>query len=88
LVSVTVKLHGTLNRYLPSRESSLRLDLAGPSIAGGLLEELGVPFDVLDVLFVNGRVSAPETPLSEGDVVEAFPFLGGGQASSELIADG
>ena len=59
LVSVTVKLHGTLNRYLPDGESSLQLDLAAPSTAGSLLEELGVPFDVLDVLFLNGRAPLP-----------------------------
>jgi hypothetical protein len=78
LVSVTVKLHGTLNRFLAGGEGSLRIDLAAPSTAGGLLEELGVPFDVLDVLCLNGQLSAPETPLSEGDLLEAFPFLGGG----------
>jgi hypothetical protein len=83
LVSVTVKLYGTLSRFLLRGEGSLRMDLPAPATAGALLGELGVPIDVLDVLFLNGQVSSPETLLSEGDLLEAFPFLGGGEARTE-----
>lgn len=79
---VTVKLYGTLNRFLPGGEGSIELDLGPPSTVGGLLERLEVPLGALDALLLNGQLSSPGAPLTDGDLLEAFPFLGGGSASA------
>jgi sulfur carrier protein ThiS len=78
LASITVKLYGTLNRYLPEGKGVARIDLAPPATTGELLEKLDLPVELLDALFLNGKLASLDTQLSEGDLLEAFPFLGGG----------
>ncbi len=78
MASVTVTVHGTLNLYLRDKQRVVRVELEGPSTAGRLLESLGLPLGILSMLLVNDRRAEPESPLSDGDLLEAFPFCGGG----------
>ncbi|MHB0868838.1 MAG: MoaD/ThiS family protein [Chloroflexota bacterium] len=78
VASVTVTLHGTLNLYLPDKRRMVRVELESPSTAGQLLESLGLPLGLLSMLLVNDRTAEPESSLSDGDLLEAFPFCGGG----------
>ncbi|MCU0507869.1 MAG: MoaD/ThiS family protein [Anaerolineae bacterium] len=68
---MTVTIHA--EEMLPARE--LRLEAATVAEAAaraGLEPRTGL------VIMVNGRLAEWMTPLSEGDVVEFLPALGGG----------
>ncbi len=78
MASVTVTVHGTLNLYLPNKQRIVRVELESPSTAGQLLESLGLPLGLLSMLLVNDGRAEPESPLSDGDLLEAFPFCAGG----------
>jgi len=73
-----VTLHGTLSRFLPGGQRTTEVELGRPCTAGRLLEELGLPVEALDMLVVNGNRATADTLVREGDLLEAFPFIGGG----------
>ncbi len=78
MASVTVTLHGALNLYMPDKGRILRVQLAGPSTAGQLLESLGMPLGMLSMLLVNDKRADTDSPLTDGDLLEAFPYCAGG----------
>ncbi len=82
MAPVTVKLHGTLSRSLRTRKDRILVELHGPSSAQGLLEELGLPVEVVSLLYLNGEQVDLEAPVGPGDLLEAFPLLCGGSAES------
>ncbi len=78
MASVTVTLHGALNLYSPEGKRTVQLQLNGPSTTGQLLEALGLPLGILSILLINDRRAETDSPLSDGDLVEAFPYCAGG----------
>lgn len=81
MASVTVTLHGSLNLYLPDKERTTRVDLPRPTTAGQLLEGLGLPTGILSMLLLNDQRADPDALLAEGDLLEAFPYCGGGSTN-------
>jgi len=79
---VTITLHGVLNLYAPRGERSVTIELHGPTTAGQLLELMGIPLGMLSMLLINDRRVGPEALVSDGDLVEAFPFCAGGRGLS------
>lgn len=85
---VTITLHGALNLYAPGGERSVRVELHGPTTAGQLLELMGIPLEILSMLLINDRRVDPEALVSDGDLVEAFPFCAGGRGFLGLKSEG
>ena len=75
---ITVKLYGVLNRYNPEKASTLVVAPAGPTTAGELLRGAGLPLDLLEMVLRNGQPVDLDAAIEDGDLLEAFPLVGGG----------
>jgi len=78
MISITIRLHGFLDRRSPAGGEWLSLQLPAGALAGEALDRLGVPRGAVGLLLVNGQRGDTDTPLADGDRVEIFPLLGGG----------
>lgn len=72
---VNVKLFATLriNRF-----SEKKIEVMPKTTIKELIKELGLPFEEVSIIFVNGRHAKPETELKDNDEVAIFPPIGGG----------
>ncbi|MDI6707112.1 MAG: hypothetical protein HPY74_12150 [Firmicutes bacterium] len=73
---ITVKLHLNLTNY--TGKQRVEIPAAEPVILKDLLEEMGVPIGEVGLIVKNGRWNTAECSLSDGDIVELFPYLSGG----------
>lgn len=80
MVKVDVRLYATLRRYGPETTlgEDLTLELPEGTTVEGLLQKLGVPSDVVKIVFVNGISRDPDHVLAEGDRIGIFPPVAGG----------
>ncbi|HEX2938561.1 MAG TPA: MoaD/ThiS family protein [Ruminiclostridium sp.] len=46
--------------------------------AGDIIDHLKIPRTEVSILLINGRYSAADTPVKDGDVLALFPPVGGG----------
>jgi len=76
--SVTITLHGTLQHSLPSGEKTALVSLQTPTTAGELLQGLGLPVEIVSMLYLNGEKVSMDAPVKSGDLLEVFPLLCGG----------
>lgn len=72
---LTVKCYATLSVYQPPGG---KMEVEEGARVSDILQQLGLPLDQVKVVFVNGRHSAVEQPLAEGDRIAVFPAVGGG----------
>lgn len=83
-MKIKVKLFATLQCYLPpgSSDGETLIELPAAATIPDALAVLGVPLNLAHILFVNGRHALrPDLAtrqLAEGDVLAAFPAIGGG----------
>ena len=88
-VKVTVRVYamlpGKLARRCPERlpvgfhaGMPFGVEITGPPIPASVLTELKLRREEVLNVFVNGRSTAMEAPLSAGDEVGLFPPVGGG----------
>ncbi len=76
--SVTITLHGTLQHSLPSGEKEALVSVQAPTTVSELLKGLGLPLDVVSMLYLNGKKVSMDASVKPGDLVEVFPLLCGG----------
>jgi molybdopterin converting factor small subunit len=74
-MKVTVRLFASLR---VNRQDSAALELPESSTVGEALSLAGVPETEAKIIFVNSRHASWTSPLSDGDLVAAFPPVGGG----------
>ncbi|MFU2210986.1 MoaD/ThiS family protein [Solidesulfovibrio sp. C21] len=73
--SVAVRALATLAAFAPAGgETAIG---PGETIAG-LAGRLGLPFDAVGTVLLNGRPAEADTPLSPGDTVSFVPPITGG----------
>jgi molybdopterin synthase sulfur carrier subunit len=72
---VTVKLFATLRK---DRFDEKDLELTDGVTAGEIIDRFGIPATEVTLIFINGRHSALEAKLAEGDILALFPPIGGG----------
>ncbi len=83
-MKIKLRLYATLQDYLPpeSSNSETIIDLPVAATIPDALAVLAVPMTLPHIVFVNGRhVLRPDLAarqLHEGDVLAAFPAIGGG----------
>lgn len=74
-MQVKVKLFATLRE---GREKEQFMDFPDFATPSDILEKLNIPAADVAILFINGRDSAFDQQLKDGDTVSIFPPVGGG----------
>ena len=79
-MKVELNLYATLARYLPAEASagSGMLDVSPGITVNELLDQLGIPADLVKLIFINGTHANGDAVLKEGSRVGVFPPVGGG----------
>jgi thiamine biosynthesis protein ThiS len=78
-VKLTVHLFGDLRRHLPKGQDPVLMELPEGSTAMTVLQELGIHPGEVWVVRANKQVIPEEQPLQDGDELEVFEPVGGGQ---------
>lgn len=79
-VEVTVKLFGTLDRWVPAYdpETGYRVQFPGPATVAQLIDRLGIPRKSVGIVSVDGRVARQNDVLPDRALVKVFhPIFGG-----------
>ena len=79
-MKIDVQLFASLGRYAPSGDGTAprEVSLEEGATVGTLLDRLGVPTEVVKLVFVNGVHATGRTALHDGDRVGVFPPVAGG----------
>ena len=72
---IEVRLFAT---FREGRDKVSFLDQKNFKNAGEILDYLRIPREEVALLLINGRYSAIDTPLKDGDILALFPPVGGG----------
>lgn len=73
---IDLKLYASLTPFSP--ETTDGVAIAPGTTVAVLMERLGIPAGEVSLIFINGRLSDPTTPLQGGERVGLFPPVGGG----------
>ena len=79
-MKITVKVHGTLTRYLSDYDhrKGLVLEFPANTDAAALVDSLGIPRSKVGMVSVNGQQVKPGDKLPDNAVVKVFqPIFGG-----------
>jgi sulfur carrier protein ThiS len=79
-MKITVKVHGTLMKYIADydHEKGLMLEFPDNTDAAALIDYLGIPGSKIGMLSVNGQRVKPDYPLPDKAIVKVFqPIFGG-----------
>ena len=74
-MKVLVKLFANLR---DNREKESFMDLSDGSTPRDVIESLGIPFEDVAIIMINGRRKEADEVLLEDDVLAIFPPVGGG----------
>jgi molybdopterin synthase sulfur carrier subunit len=79
-MKIQVALYATLSKYLPAGSQNRRttLEVKDGATVRDLLNRLGVPPELPNILLVNGRQAPDTTELKDGETLSVFPPLAGG----------
>lgn len=75
MATVSIRLYGKLNEYLPAlhQKTTLRLLIKQNQTTGVILDSLGVPFTVVDLILVNGRPVDFSYMVQANDRISVYP---------------
>ena len=79
-MKITVKVHGTLTKYLPHYDhaAGIELELPGNTHAAALVEYLGIPRSKVGMVSANGLQLNPADAIPDRALVKVFqPIFGG-----------
>jgi sulfur carrier protein ThiS len=79
-MQVTIRLHGTLRKYLPTggRSNVSTVDVPDGSRISDLLAQLGIPVDHAKMLVSGDEQLDVSAALRDGQELNVFPPLAGG----------
>ncbi len=78
MIKIDINLFVTLFRYLPEDIDSEQFEISDNTNIGQLIDELGIPDDLIKLIFVNGRKQDRRYLLQNRDRLGLFPPVGGG----------
>lgn len=83
-MKIEVALFATLTRHLPPGAVNRRavIEVKDGSSIRDVLNQLGVPAELPNILLVNGRQAPENTVLKDGETLSVFPPLAGGRGLS------
>ena len=76
MIQIDLKLFVTLAKYLPLGSEAYEIN-DGTTI-NELMMDLGIPHDIVKLIFINGKKQDPNYRIQQGDRVGLFPPVGGG----------
>jgi molybdopterin converting factor small subunit len=79
-VKITVRLFATFRDFLPRHavRSAVCLDIEQDQRVDAVLKALHVPVELPKIVLINGRLTAEDSILADGDIVSVFaPLIGG-----------
>ncbi len=74
-MNITVKLFATLRE---NRFEQQQISLNKVETVSSVIASLDIPKKDISIIFLNGRHSALEQQLNDGDTLSLFPPVGGG----------
>ncbi len=79
-MKIEVALFATLSKYLPPGAQNRRavIEVKEGATVREVLNQLGIPPDLPNILLVNGRQAREETVLKDAEALSVFPPLAGG----------
>ena len=77
-MKIQVKLFANIRKYLPAVYDGECMDVPDDDTVEQLVARLGIPDEMVKVVFVNNRRVERETVLKAGDRVGIFPPIAGG----------
>ncbi len=73
---IQIKLFASLQKFMPASAESYAIE---PGITvGSLLEQLGIPQDLIKIVFIDSVQAELTSTLNGGERVGIFPPVGGG----------
>ena len=75
---IEVRLFGGLEAQTGAGVADLSLPAVGLATVADLVRAIGIPEGVVGLILVNGLHAKLDAPLTPGDQVSLFPFIGGG----------
>lgn len=76
MIKIDLQLFVTLSKYRPENNELLEIQ-EGTSV-GKLILDLGIPKDLVKLIFVNGKRQKTTCQLKNNDRLGLFPPVGGG----------
>ena len=79
-MKIEVALYATLGKYLPpgAQNRKAGIEIREGATVRDVMNQLGIPADLPNILLVNGRQAPDTTVLQEGQTLSIFPPLAGG----------
>ncbi len=82
MIKINLKLFVTLNKYLPEdlkeKTKNNCIEISTTSTVDDLIEKLGIPKELIKLIFINGKKQDGRYQLKNNDRVGFFPPVGGG----------
>lgn len=76
MIKIDLKLFVTLSGYRP--DNSEDLEIPDGTTVEKLILDLGIPKELVKLIFINGKKQNGSYPLKDNDRVGLFPPVGGG----------
>lgn len=76
MITIELKLFVTLSQYLPDNSDCLEIE--NGTTVEKLILDLGIPNDLVKLIFINGKKQNGSYQLKNNDRVGLFPPVGGG----------
>ena len=80
-MKIEIALYATLSKFLPSGAQNRRavLEVKDTATVREVLDQLGIPSELPNILLVNGRQAPESAILKDGETLSVFPPLAGGR---------
>ena len=76
MINIELNLFANLSQYLPENKQSYQVN-ENTNIEK-VIQELGIPDDMVKLIFINGKRVEKTHLLKQGDRLGVFPPVGGG----------
>jgi molybdopterin synthase sulfur carrier subunit len=89
-MKIEVALYATLAKYLPPAAQNRKavIEVKGGTTVRAVMDQLGIPQELPNILLVNGRQAPESTILKDGETLSVFPPLAGGSAAARPVLTG
>jgi molybdopterin converting factor small subunit len=89
-MKIEIALYATLSKYLPPGAQNRKaiIEVRDGATVRDVMNQLGIPAELPNILLVNGRQSADSAVLKDGEILSIFPPLAGGSAEARVALGG
>ncbi len=89
-MKIEIALYATLSKYLPPGAQNRKavMEVKDGTTVREVMDQLGIPQDLSNILLVNGRQSPDSAVLKDGEILSIFPPLAGGSVAARSALAG